>query len=220
MSQLPNGRGNNGGLERGAGFESGNQSAPRTPSSPGSKSLSPETLWDESGFPRKHKSFNVENDALNERWKSWQRQVTSHLLTTGSTWIFAGLSGTGKTQMATECGRAVCKAGSSAYYLPFSWMGLEIESTSQPAATQTVATYGRKLLSPRFLVIDDLSLAETSATHMKFLTNLIAMRHDNCLDTVILSTDDMEVLHEKLPPVVLHRCQVNDGFVKFAWSHF
>ncbi len=222
MSQLPNGRGNGGGnLERTAGMEPGTPSSPRTAgAAPASKSLSQETLWDESGFPRRHKAFDVANEALNERWKSWQRQISSQLISIGSTWILHGSTNTGKTQMATECARDVCHAGSTVYYLTFNWMGLEVDSTAQPAATQTAATYGRKLLGPRLLVVDDVNPSYAAANHLQFLANLVSMRHDNCLDTILLSGEETESLESRLPSIILQRSRLNDGLVRFSWSRF
>lgn len=221
MSQLPNGRGNNGDMERTTASDQGAVASQRSSSKAGgSKGLSIETIWDESGFPRRHKSFNAEKDALNERWKSWHRQISSMLLMDGSSWLLCGKPHSGKTQLATECGRDVTNASSSCYYIPFDWMGLEIDSAQQPAATQTVATYGRKLLSPRLLVIDNIEFQNVNQSHLQFLGNLVTMRHDNCLDTIMVTANEVELVNDHLPGSIKQKINSNDGFVKFGWDGF
>lgn len=221
MSQLSNSRGNNGDSDRSISTDQvGNPSARSAGKSAASKQISVETMWDESGFPRRHKGFHFEKDALNERWKSWHRQITSQLLTVGTSWLLHGPSGSGKTQLSTECARDVTFAGSSSYYIPFNWMGLEIDSAHQPAATQTVATYGRKLLSPRLLVVDSISFSTAEKPHLDFLANLVGMRHDNCLDTIIVSSDETESFYDVIASSVLQKMKTNDGIVKFSWNPF
>lgn len=185
-----------------------------------SKTLSTETMWDESGFPRRHKAFKIDKDALNERWRSWHRQISSQLMGEGTSWLLGGDSHSGKTQLATECARDVTLSGLSSYYIPFNWMGLEIDSAKQPAATQTVATYGRKLLSPRLLVIDEISFSDASKEHLQFLSNLVCMRHDNCLDTILVTSEDLDAITDKINNSLAQKIRTNDGFVKFGWSSF
>lgn len=218
MSQLHSGRKQENGSDPVPQSNSGMHSALAPPSAPIGPASG--TLWDESGFPRRYKAFNVDSDAMNERWRSWQRQIASQLLTQGSTWFLIGPSRTGKTQLATECARAVCQSGQSSFYLPFIWLALELDSTSQPAATQTSACYFRKLLSPSLLVLDDISLSSASSPHLIFLFNLIILRHDHCLDTLVLSRDNFDSFTSHFHSSALSRSKLNDGIIHASWPSF
>lgn len=132
----------------------------------------------------------------------WKAEELKKKIGTGTTLVFRGPPGTGKSQMAVElCRHAIYEKGMTARFVSFSMIQLLLKSSfGQAKSNAQDGEFGiiKSLMTPQLLVIDEFdwcpsgSGAVTDSYWQSIMYNLIDYRWGDILDTILTSNKTKE----------------------------
>lgn len=201
------------------------------------------------GFPKRLREkdiargelFGPGNSGALTEWETKLRMVQQAVLHDGTTWLFIGPRGRGKTQLATEVARGVVEKKMPAdvvhgervpaKFLRAAELFSLIRSTYHATSEQTEAGLLEEWAgknAPALLVIDEMNYRKGSDAEEVVLNTIVCKRHDDGRDTILihgvdtprLSAAQLDEALQALNASIVSRMQEGGGVVKFDWDSF
>ncbi len=155
----------------------------------------------------------------NADWKRYWQHVKARLDGAGVTLAFIGGRGTGKTQLATCAGRHVCLQGHSARYWRAAFLSENIKRGWDDKATESERKTLASVLRVRLLVVDEIGERNETEWERRNLTNIVCQRHDDSLDTILISNHDPDEFAPCVGDSIADRI-AGAGVLVFHWQSF
>lgn len=150
----------------------------------------------------------------------WYVQTISQRLKEGTSLIFTGSPGCGKTHLATAIARAAIDAGSQAQYVTSTDMLRAIRSTYGESRT-TEAEMIARFVAPALLVIDEIGGGNGSDHERQMTFEVINKRYEEVKPTILVSNLDAENLRLFLGERIIDRLRQGGGkMVVFDWQSY
>lgn len=153
-------------------------------------------------------------------WSSKLRLLEQSVLRLGTTWLILGARGLGKSQMAVELGKHVCRKNRSARFVRAAWLFVSVRSTYQPAAKETEEEAIMRWIEPSLLVIDEIDKRKESEHEDLLIENIVCQRHDDGKDTILIANLTKESAEESLGASICSRLVEGGGVIVCDWKSF
>ena len=184
-------------------------------------------LWARSQFSELHKTKAREIKRFENGWWASHDYLVGSLGQEGSLFILSGPRGTGKTQICACLGRLMCLKMQPTKYIRASDLYMEIKDTfsaktGEKKIIQDLGgnTNSSNTLAPRLLVIDEMQDRGGTAWEDRILNQIIDARYGGCLDTILITNDRKDVLHQTLGPSIISRADETGGIICTDWTSF
>ncbi len=136
----------------------------------------------------------------------------------GTSLLFHGEPGTGKTHLGCAMVRAVIEAGFTARYANAQDILAAVKDTWGGAGSSREVLSG--FLAPQLLVIDELGLQQRSDVDYPLLFSVINGRYDRMRPMVVISNRTVGELSRQFNDRVIDRLLENSSSVAFTWRSY
>ena len=139
----------------------------------------------------------------------------------GTSLIFSGSPGTGKTHLACAIANRVIAAGSSAVYTTVSDALRSIRRAYDPGSSLTEGEAISALADPALLVLDEVG-ADYGTEHSKtLLFDVLNKRYEQVRPTIVLTNLDRDALTGHLGERIMDRMREGGGMLlSFGWASY
>lgn len=183
-------------------------------------------LLQRAGIPLRFKNknlndYNTENDGQLKAKTQAKKYLANwpQMLENGTSLIFCGNAGTGKTHLSCAIANGVIEAGYSAMYSTVSDAIRSIKRTYAQESNMTEGEAIAALVAPSLLVLDEVG-ADLGTDHSKtLLFDIFNKRYENMKPTIVLTNLDPQALREYMGERVVDRLREGGGkLVTFNWE--
>lgn len=166
-------------------------------------------------------SYRVESDkqqaALNRaRWfvETWEERRKL-----GTSMIFYGNAGNGKTHLGYAICRKIVEAGRTAKLVEFDEMLGELKDTYGAGAAETSRQCIARYVGLDLLVIDEVGVGDVSDHDKRQIFSIINRRYKDCAPTLLITNLDVEKLKAWAGDRIIDRMREGGGkAVNFDWQ--
>lgn len=138
----------------------------------------------------------------------------------GSSLIFCGKPGTGKTHLACAIGRAVIEVGHAALFATVLSAIRHIKDTYRKDSERSEEDAIFDFLEPGLLILDEVG-AQVGSEHEKLLMfEIINERYQRCRSTILISNLNADELGKYLGDRVMDRFRETGAIVAFDWQSY
>lgn len=130
-----------------------------------------------------------------------------------------GTRGSGKTQLAVQAIRYVCKSGGYASYTKAMAIFLDIREAMgdrDKSEKEAIKAY----VNQRLLVIDAMEVRGETDFENRILDYIIDLRYDAGLDTILISNQRKEDFTKSLGPSIISRIHESGELIECTWESF
>ena len=168
---------------------------------------------DQSGLPARH----VDTAELTgDEWIK-ARHAASAAIGCGDGVLLWGKRGTGKTQIATECGRDFTEQGRSVCYLKAGEMfRLCREAMQANRESLQVSRYKRVAL----LIVDEAHVRVDTDYEDRILMEIVDARYDACKPTILITNQNKADAAKSLGPSIVSRFYESGVVVECNWQSY
>lgn len=185
-----------------------------------------ESMIQRSGIPTRFKDRTIDNyEAVDsgehhaKEVSAWFASTWPERLVAGTSMIFVGSPGTGKTHLAAAIGNHLLRQGVSVLFTTASDAMRQIKSTYDKDASMSEAHAIEIYTSPRLLIIDEVHVQTGSDHERRLMFEIVNRRYENVLPSIIMSNLAFEKLQEFLGDRIVDRLREGGGkLVKFTWK--
>ena len=185
-----------------------------------------ERAIERSGIPARFKDRTIHNYQVNDpgedhakQTASWFVDTWSERMANGTSLIFCGSPGTGKTHLACAIGNQLLQQGTSVLFTTVSDAMRRIKATYDRDASMSEANAIGIFTSPRLLILDEIQVQTGSDHERRLMFEIINRRYENVLPTIVMSNLAFEQLQEFLGDRIVDRLREGGGkLVKFTWK--
>jgi len=185
-----------------------------------------ESMIQRSGIPTRFKDRTIENYQATDPGEQHAKEVSAWFadtwperLAAGTSMIFVGFPGTGKTHLATAIGNQLLRQGVSVLFATVSDAMRQIKSTYDKDASMSEAHAIEIYTSPRLLILDEVHVQTGSDHERRLMFEIVNRRYENVLPSIIMSNLAFEKLQEFLGDRIVDRLREGGGkLVKFTWK--
>jgi len=181
-------------------------------------------LMGRSGIPKRFEvrtlaSYQAGSDSQKRVLKIAQRMAESDP-EQGTSLVFCGKPGTGKTHLA--CGIALdwIQAGRPAYFMTVLAAIRSIKSTYSPASDRTEDDAIRALTEVDLLILDEIGVQLGTEHEKMLLFEIINERYQQMRPTILISNLTRDELTEYLGARVMDRFRESGAVVAFDWDSY
>lgn len=174
-------------------------------------------FFEKAHVPDRHKTRKVKTDGA---WGEKLTTVRDLLGKDGVIIALIGGRGSGKTQMAVECIRALAREGKVSNFCTAMSFFMRIKSTYRKDATETESDVIRELSSPSLLVIDEIARRSESEWENNLLFELLNRRYNDMLDTIVICNLPKDEFEASMGSSLVSRMTENGGIVDCNWGSF
>ena len=187
-----------------------------------------EGLFQRAGIPVRFQSrtfdnYQVNNDGQERALRKarayadgWQQSVTA-----GTSLIFSGNAGTGKTHLACAIANQLIAQGVSAVFTTVSDAMRAIKRTYDADSQMTELQAIQAFVDPGLLILDEVGANRGTEYEVQLVFDIINKRYENCRPTIILTNLDPQALRDCLGERVVDRLREGGGkLVAFTWESF
>jgi len=176
-----------------------------------------EYAFEKANVPDRHKTRKVNTDGA---WGEKFATVRGLLGKEGVIIALIGGRGSGKTQMAVECIRALARDGKVSNFCTAMSFFMRIKSTYRKDATETESDVIRELSNPSLLVIDEIARRSESEWENNLLFELLNRRYNDMLDTIVICNLPKDEFEASMGSSLVSRMTENGGIVDCNWGSF
>lgn len=173
------------------------------------------SLFEASGVPERHKHAKPGKDGS---WgMAWSK--IEPLLGQGAIIPIVGTRGSGKTQLAVEAVRHVCRLHRPCLYTKAMGVFLDIRDgmkTKDKSEREAI----QALIKPSLLVIDAMEVRGETDFENRVLDYLVDLRYDEGLDTILISNQTRKEFGESLGLSIISRIHESGDIVECSWESF
>lgn len=187
-----------------------------------------EILFQRAGIPLRFQSRTFDNyQATNDGQaralrkarayaESWQQSVAA-----GTSLIFSGNAGTGKTHLACAIANHLIAQGVSAVFTTVSDAMRAIKRTYDADSQMTELQAIQAFVDPGLLILDEVGANRGTEYEVQLVFDIINKRYENCRPTIILTNLDPQALRDCLGERVVDRLREGGGkLIAFTWESF
>ena len=187
-----------------------------------------EGLFQRAGIPMRFQSRTFDNyQAKNEGQERALRKARTYVetwpqnKTAGTSLIFSGNAGTGKTHLACAIANQLIAQGVSAVFTTVSDAMRAIKRTYDAGSQLTELQAIQAFVDPGLLILDEVGANRGTEYKVQLVFDIINKRYENCRPTIILTNLDPEALRQCLGERVVDRLREGGGkLVAFTWESF
>lgn len=177
-------------------------------------------------IPKRFTSKSLENfTAETESQKKaksiceWYVSSFDDRLKAGTSLLFCGNVGTGKTHLSTAIANSVIESGHSALFSTLGDIIAQVKSTYSKDNSQTERDVVRSFVFPDLLIIDEVGVQDGSETDKKIVFEIINKRYEDVKPTIVLTNLSPSMLKEGLGERILDRLREGGGkMISFDWK--
>lgn len=174
-----------------------------------------EHRWSLANVPERHARTRPE---ITGEWgEAWKRLEVR--LGLGCIIPIIGTRGSGKTQLAVQAIRFVCKKGGYSSYTKAIEIFLNIREAmgnKDKSEKDAIKTY----ITQRLLVIDAMEVRGETEFENRILDYIIDVRYDYGLDTILISNQKKEDFTKSLGPSIISRIHESGELIECVWPSF
>lgn len=187
-----------------------------------------EGLFQRAGIPLRFQSRTFDNYQADNEGQAralrkarayadgWQNSVAA-----GTSLIFSGNAGTGKTHLACAIANQLIAQGVSAVFTTVSDAMRAIKRTYDAGSQLTELQAIQAFVDPGLLILDEVGANRGTEYEVQLVFDIINKRYENCRPTIILTNLDPEALRQCLGERVVDRLREGGGkLVAFTWESF
>lgn len=187
-----------------------------------------EGLFQRAGIPLRFQARTFDNyQAENEGQARALRKARSYAdnwqqnLAAGTSLIFSGNAGTGKTHLACAIANQLMAQGVSAVFTTVSDAMRAIKRTYDVGSQLTELQAIQAFVDPGLLILDEVGANRGTEYEVQLVFDIINKRYENCRPTIIMTNLDAQALRECLGERVVDRLREGGGkLVSFTWESF
>lgn len=150
-------------------------------------------------------------------WGETFREYSAKVGRDGVILALVGERGSGKTQLATEIGRAALNSDLSAYYTTAMEFFLRLQSAMN-SREDSVLEIIQARKRPRILVIDEMQERGESAWEDRILTHLIDARYGAGKDTILIANQTPQAFAASVGTSIMRRLNETGGIIECNWE--
>jgi len=166
-------------------------------------------------FPKRHYRVTANNDG---QWGRTFGACISKIGKDGGIFALVGERGGGKTQLATEIGRAALNSDLSTLYTTAMGFFLRIKSTYRRDSEDQELDVIRHHHRPRLLVIDEMQERGETPWEDRILTHLIDARYGAGKDTILIANQTPKAFAESVGTSIMRRLNETGGIIECNWE--
>jgi DNA replication protein DnaC len=137
----------------------------------------------------------------------------------GTSLIYCGNPGTGKTHLAIGIAKELMQQGHTALFARVIEMAAAVKETYTKGSAQTERQVLRSFARPDLLILDEVGQQHGSDTERMILSEVINARYEDCKPTILISNLSLTGLREYLDPRAEDRLREGGGrVVVFDWA--
>jgi DNA replication protein DnaC len=185
-----------------------------------------------SGVDKRHADRKLADLLKDEEWaRYWP--IARKIVNEGGMLALLGDRGTGKTQLAVELIRAVCretpldnvvlewaKPPSLAVYARAREIGMKFRECYDKDSTQTELSVVNLFVRPRLLVIDECQERPDKDHEIRTVSMILDKRYASMLPTVLIANCDEKALLTLFGASVADRIKDGGGYIRFRCESF
>lgn len=187
-----------------------------------------EGLFQRAGIPPRFQSrtfdnYQVDNDGQARALRKAKAYADGwrHSVAAGTSLIFSGNAGTGKTHLACAIANHLIAQGVSAVFTTVSDAMRAIKRTYDADSQMTELQAIQAFVDPGLLILDEVGANRGTEYEVQLVFDIINKRYENCRPTIILTNLDPEALRQCLGERVVDRLREGGGkLVAFTWESF
>jgi DNA replication protein DnaC len=187
-----------------------------------------EGLFQRAGIPLRFQSRTFDSyQANNEGQAKALRKARSYAdnwrenVAAGTSLIFSGNAGTGKTHLACAIANELMGQGVSSVFTTVSDAMRAIKRTYDAGSQMTEVQAIQAFVDPGLLILDEVGANRGTEYEVQLVFDIINKRYENCRPTIILTNLDPQALRECLGERVVDRLREGGGkLVAFTWDSF
>jgi len=185
-------------------------------------------LFGRAGIPRRFHGRTLGNFAVEQEGQERVLAVAAdyvahfpHRLREGTSLIFCGAAGTGKTHLATGIANAVMQQGYSAVFTSVMAAVRCVKETYSRYSERTEREVIEHFVNPDLLILDEVGVQFGSDTEKLILFEMINRRYEDIRPTLVISNLAKEALTEALGERAFDRLRENGGrLLVFDWESY
>lgn len=177
-----------------------------------------QALWRRANVPERHSRNRVSAEEAGGHWSAAHDRVVGSL-GSGALWGLLGERGTGKTQIAVNSIAKCCAIGRPALYVKAMDVFLWVRSAFKDESVSELDALA-EFLSPRLLVIDEVSERGETPYEDRLLVYLIDKRYDAMHDTILIANQTAQAFAESMGPSIVDRLRECGGLIDCSWPSF
>jgi len=149
----------------------------------------------------------------------WYCETWSERLASGTSLIFCGEPGTGKTHLACAIGQRLLATGTSVLFTTAADCMRQIKSTYNRDSVMTETAAISMYTSPDLLILDEVHVQTGSDHEIRLMFELVNRRYERILPTIIISNLEAVALKQFLGDRIVDRLREGRGqLIQFTWS--
>lgn len=183
--------------------------------------------WGRAEIPKRFQGKRYENYSLlpdggEEQAQAmlWVKEFIAHIpdrLEAGTSAIFYGNPGTGKTHLACAIATECAEQGYEALFTSIGRMARDVSASWKAHDTSAFSRY----IALDLLVIDEISEGNSSEFERNLLFQVVNERYENCRSTILLTNVPASGLVSHLGAKTIDRVRENGGRVlRFGWKSY
>lgn len=185
-----------------------------------------ERLVERAAIPKRFQTRTIENYQVNDpgeekakKIATWYLDTWNERLVNGTSLIFCGEPGTGKTHLACAIGNQLLEEGVSVLFTTVSEAMRKIKATYDKGSTMTEAQAIEIFTSPRLLILDEVHVQTGSDHEIRLMFEIINRRYENVLPTILISNLEATALKQFLGDRIVDRLREGRGqLMQFTWK--
>jgi DNA replication protein DnaC len=165
-------------------------------------------------FPKRQYRRNATHSG---QWGETFREYSAKVGRDGVILALVGERGSGKTQLATEIGRAALNSDLSVFYTTAMGFFLRLQSamnSREDSVLDIIQTRQR----PRILVIDEMQERGETPWEDRILTHLIDARYGAGKDTILIANQTPKAFAESVGTSIMRRLNETGGIIECNWE--
>lgn len=166
-------------------------------------------------FPKRQYRKSV---VCSGQWGATYSEYAAKVGRDGVILAIVGERGSGKTQLATEIGRAALNSDFSTLYTTAMGFFLRIKSTYRPASEEVELDVIRHHHRPRLLIIDETQERGETPWEDRILTHLIDARYGAGKDTILIANQTPKAFAESVGTSIMRRLNETGGIIECNWE--
>lgn len=166
-------------------------------------------------------SFFVENDTqktVKKRCQNYAKDFTK-MNELGTSMIFCGTTGTGKTHLACAIANDIIRQGNAAVFISVLRAIRRVKETYDRDNKTTEQEAINWFLNPDLLILDEVGVQFGTDSEKMILFEIINERYQNMKPTILISNLSPQAIKDYVGARVMDRMKENDGRVlQFDWK--
>lgn len=182
----------------------------------GRLNLARRDTWQAAGWPERHRLRRIQL----ERWPEWTiaREKSIKVIDAGGMLALIGIPGTGKTQIATECGKYICMIPKSCVYVKAQEFFKTVREAYGPGRPLTELQIIKRFRRPHLLVLDDLHVRAESEDENRLLHFILDKRYDDMTPTIVVANQSPAEFRESIGDPLFTRLKETGGYIECNWA--